>query len=443
MIDAPTLIKNLDELNDCKGKTKLEWLRLADKNHRAEDVELLKRFFRACYEPSITYGVSAEGLEAGKRPKVANDSWDELFNLLDNLAARKLTGTAAQNQVEYFRQNSSIWMFVVLIRILDRDARVGLGASTLNKVWPGLISCFDVMLAAQFDSDKITFPCFIEPKFDGMRMIAIETGRNNWNFYTRSGKEIESVSHEVEADLSTLANSIRGSETKSDAGLMFDGELMGESFRETMQKARKKDVTFDSANYHVFDWMPKGCFFTLDDCFQDLPDYRSRRATLTRSFTATQSSRGTRLLLPTSYIVGSISELDRYYEAVRKTGHEGLIIKRTSGLYRPRRHHDWMKMKAEETLDLPIIGVERGTGKYANAMGALVVNHKGVPVSVGTGFSDEERDTYMKMWHMDPDSLKGVLAEVGFQEVTPDNSLRHPRFMRLRNDKSTPESAWS
>ena len=88
-----------------------------------------------------------------------------------------------------------------------------------------------------------------------------------------------------------------------------------------------------------------------------------------------------------------------------------------------------MKIKAEETLDLYVTGWEPGTGKYEGMIGALIVNHKGVPVNVGSGLSDTLRQE-------DPAEIVGRMIEVEYHEVTPDGSLRHPRFKRFRDDKS-------
>mgnify|MGYP003319895037 CR=1 FL=1 len=58
------------------------------------------------------------------------------------------------------------------------------------------------------------------------------------------------------------------------------------------------------------------------------------------------------------------------------------------------RVKDSLKTDVKEfhDVDLPIIGLEEGTGRHQNKLGAVKVNYNGVDVRVGSGFSDEERE---------------------------------------------------
>jgi ATP-dependent DNA ligase len=109
-----------------------------------------------------------------------------------------------------------------------------------------------------------------------------------------------------------------------------------------------------------------------------------------------------------------------------------------------------MKMKAEETLDLTVVDAFEGTGKYEGKLGGLTVLHEGLRVNVGSGFSDQQREEFWELYDEDMqrrkecgdrgedavDTLLGAVAEVQYHEVTPDGSLRHPRFVRFRGSVS-------
>ena len=60
-----------------------------------------------------------------------------------------------------------------------------------------------------------------------------------------------------------------------------------------------------------------------------------------------------------------------------------------------------------------------------------MVDYKGVDVQVGSGLTDDIRES---VWNM-PNAFVGRLIEVRYQEVTPDGSLRFPTFVCFRNDK--------
>lgn len=109
-----------------------------------------------------------------------------------------------------------------------------------------------------------------------------------------------------------------------------------------------------------------------------------------------------------------------YREATIDAGDEGLVI-RTSDV--------WYKVKALYTLDVIITDAIIGKGKHAGRLGAIMTDYG----KVGTGFSDKER---IELWVMHQQGeLVGKLIEVACMEFTPDDKFRHPRFIRLREDK--------
>ena len=61
----------------------------------------------------------------------------------------------------------------------------------------------------------------------------------------------------------------------------------------------------------------------------------------------------------------------------------------------------------------------------------LFRSYEGHKVRCGSGFGDEQR---AEVW-ADKDKFLGMTAEVRYQEVTPDGSLRFPVFSCWRLDK--------
>ena len=86
-----------------------------------------------------------------------------------------------------------------------------------------------------------------------------------------------------------------------------------------------------------------------------------------------------------------------------------------------------------------VIGREIGTGKLSDTLGALVVDYKGNPVGLGSGFTDLERDN---IWAMGDDII-GKIVEVKYKEITKDKktgkeSLQFPVFKCIKIDKTEP-----
>ena len=215
--------------------------------------------------------------------------------------------------------------------------------------------------------------------------------------------------------------------------MVFDGELMGESFADTMRQGRKAGHKFENGKFYCFDAFSLEIFQQLRSKPNPSEPYEVRHKELRHVYDSAGLGEDDGVILPPSYIVRKFEEVSTFYDQVRARGLEGLILKRMDGLYHPRRNVDWMKMKGQEEEDVVITGAEEGTGKYEGMLGAIIVDFNGVSVNVGGGFSDEQRVNLWKQYH-DGDLIDKVV-EVWFHEVTPDKSMRHPRFKWFRDDK--------
>ena len=107
------------------------------------------------------------------------------------------------------------------------------------------------------------------------------------------------------------------------------------------------------------------------------------------------------------------------------------MIKDLDAPYKFGRGPEVMKLKAFHDVDLKVRGLQEGTGKHSGKLGSVLVSYNGVDVQVGSGFSDELRES---IW-ASPDDFIGRTIEVRYQEVTPDGSLRFPTFACFRNDR--------
>lgn len=366
--------------------------------------------------------LSSDGLESGTTLA--------FFKVLDMVRSRYVTGQSAKVALKGLVRDYDSATSDLLRLILNKDVRAGIGVSLVNKAVPGTLFEFRVMLASKWEPEKISYPVRVEPKYDGMRLLAIGDA-NKFTFYTRTGKIVTTVPFNIQEALISVYED--GTDVwKPSGNMVFDGELMGDSFKDTMEQARRKDHEFKGATFYVFDAMTGKQFQKLQSPRTKHKNYQERRADLKAVIKDNDSYFG--IKVPPSYIVKNEEELLQIYASVRDRGLEGLIIKNPKGKYHPRRHRDWMKLKDSNSVDVPIIGAVEGTGKYEGALGAFVVDVEGVTVNVGTGFSDQQRLEYWGLWQAG--WLKEKIAEVEYHERTPDGSLRHPRFKCFRSDKT-------
>ena len=89
-------------------------------------------------------------------------------------------------------------------------------------------------------------------------------------------------------------------------------------------------------------------------------------------------------------------ELDQYLSDVLSRGGEGVMLRDPSSLWVPKRSSDLLKVKPFDEEVGIVIEVLPGLGRLSGMMGSLVVRSKGVCFSLGTGFTDSDRD--MAKW---------------------------------------------
>jgi bifunctional non-homologous end joining protein LigD len=160
-------------------------------------------------------------------------------------------------------------------------------------------------------------------------------------------------------------------------------------------------------------------------------------------------------LEPPLYLVARLDE-PRPWERACAEGWEGVIAKRRDAPYEHRRSRNWLKMKCEAGQELVVGGFTDPRGKRVG-FGALLVGYfEGDDFvfagKVGTGLDTQllldlrQRFDARELAH--PPFMKGtslpkrahwvrpeIVVDVAFMEWTPHGKLRHPRFVRVRDDK--------
>jgi bifunctional non-homologous end joining protein LigD len=150
---------------------------------------------------------------------------------------------------------------------------------------------------------------------------------------------------------------------------------------------------------------------------------------------------------------GSVDEL---LKAAKASGLEGLVGKRKGSIYSPGRTGVWIKLRFDRTQDCVIAGWAP-LANTADQVGALLlaVAEQGKLVyagRVGTGFDTQSRRELRaklaRLKRSDPGVESAprdqgvhwveptLVCECEFKEWTSDGSMRHPRYVRLREDKA-------
>ena len=387
---------------------------------------------RAALDSMITFGVKKV------EPKTGNGKGlkaDRFWRVAQELSERRLTGNAAQTEINVMRQDATEaewnnWYR----RILIKDLRCGVSEKTINAKVDNdnyRIPVFSCQLAhdgANHEA-KVTGEKLIEVKLDGVRVITIVYPNGNVDMYSRNGKELVNFPH-VKEQLAKHA--VLFAEP-----MVLDGEIMSASFQDLMKQVhRKSDVQANDAVLNLFDMI------TLREFQAGQGEHRQ----LDRSTTLAFWYEGIKEHLPNVSVVGQelvdlrtaegLARFASINKAAVAGGYEGIMIKDPEAKYETKRTVAWLKQKPFIEVSLEVVNVEEGTGKNLGRLGALVCSRsddgKDITVNVGSGLSDALRDS---IWSA-RDSVIGQIVEVRADAVTMNQdgtySLRFPRFLRFR-----------
>ena len=404
-------------------------------------------FTKACYNPYVTFGIRQVPDTVGIVD--AENPWDDFNELMVQLSQRRLTGHAARDAVQNISERfDSIEWNTFLAPVLRRDLRAGVSDKTINKICKGTdyeVPIFGCQLATNSEGrPEMKGVKRLEPKLDGVRVLLMAIPDEDGNVVTicfsRNGKQFDNFGHienQVRDNFVKLTH--KAASSNLSMGFVMDGEVIGNTFQELMRQARRKtDVQAEDSVFNVFDILPLSAFreghwnAQLHKRIKILEDMRSIIDDMPNVE-----------LLPHIMVdldtAAGVDQLQRYAKDQVNAGFEGIMIKNVDAPYVCKRSTDWMKWKPTITVDLTVVGLEEGTGRNAGRLGALVCegedDGKFIQVNVGSGYSDEDRDSY---W-ADSNLIIGRTAEILCDVVTQNRdgtySLRFPRFVRFRDDK--------
>ena len=281
-----------------------------------------------------------------------------------------------------------------------------------------------------------------EPKLDGYRVLAFVDDKEV-KLRSRRGLDLT-------ASFPRLVSELVQQQVK---GMVLDGEIVAfgadgrpsfAALQERVQLKTEREIAqADRASPTVL-----FCFDLLHFAGVDVraSPYADRRRWLEQC------------LLPTPHVqlVHAQANGEELYRAALASGFEGVIAKRKDSRYEPgKRSQAWLKIKPVKSAEFVVGGFTRGKGSRA-PLGALLLGYWNDGKlhycgHVGSGFDDrtlaqvkaraeklkigarpfaEEPELHSPTTWVKPQ----LVAEVEFQQWTPDGMLRAPVFLRLRED---------
>ena len=282
-----------------------------------------------------------------------------------------------------------------------------------------------------------------EIKYDGYRLLG-EAGGGKARLVSRNGNDLTRVFPEVALALGKLPYRT----------LVLDGEVVVNdaggfpSFRMIQKRGRlqrRADIARAAvslpATYYAFDLL---AFEGYD--LRGLP-LLERKALLRKVLPTTG---------PTRYTDHIPERGEAMFRQIAGLGLEGVVAKRADSVYVSGRSRRWLKVRILHTADFAIHGfTEPDTGRRGFGALHLAFWENGAFTyagRVGTGFSSSLLEELGKHLRGLPPATPpagaeaagsgrhrwvapGLVAEVRYKEITAAGVLRHPSFLRLREDK--------
>lgn len=380
------------------------------------------------YNPYKQYHVTSKTCKKNS-DKVSYTDYT-LFELLDKLTNREVTGHAAIELVNGFATKNVDWYLIY--KIIDKDLGIRAGDSIINKAIPGLIPTFKVALAKEYDSkcDWQNDNWWASRKLDGVRCLAVVNYEGECTLYSRMGKELTTLNKVKEAIEATgIINTV------------FDGEIClldengNEDFQGVMKQLRRKDHQIENPAYMIFDMIHKPNFDN-----QKGGPILSERLSALRGFLHGRFNITNILRYTSQFRITDGRHFDKWGQIATDNNWEGFMLRKDVS-YEGKRTKNLLKVKKFYDAEYVVVDydnddhevVRDGRSETIKMLAQVWIEHKGHRVKVGSGWSQEQRLQYMD------GSIVGKVITVQYFEETKNDkggiSLRFPTVKIVHGDK--------
>jgi len=413
------MIKIIDELNLENGSNyKKEVLT------KHKDNELLQRVLKMTYDRvTFTYGITMKNVDIESQTIIDGEPLN-LSQMLDSLedyyCTRQLTGNAAIEGLSTLLSQAREEDAKVLEMIINRDLRINLGKTHINKVFKNLIVKPPYMRCSLADKlDRITYPAIVQTKADGSyRSLIIDNGEVT--LMGRSGEQ---------DDFPMFFNKV---------STLPDGVYIGELLIRSLPGAKNRmkanglinsDVEQEDMFLQTWDYL------TLQEWNEkkSIQDYWDRLVLLEQNIKNCPNE----IELIEGKIVNSYEEAMEFYKVQTNKGLEGAVLKNLDTPFKDHTSPTQIKLKEEAVSEVIITGYQEGEGRLVGTLGAMYyVSSDGLVEGKMGGFNDETRK---EIWD-NQEKYSDTIVSVKYNGVTKAKgkdtfALMFANFVEFRPEK--------
>ena len=423
------VIEQLEILRHFTGNTQLGYLSTFKS-------DLLKEILEYTYNPHKKYKIDEGKYDKitttiGNKLTLHQEDWNDFKSFLDTLAEKKSATDKDVLAIKTFIDKYEEADFLKMV--LFKDLRLNMNIKKFQKVWPNFCVEPQVQLAQKFEGVKYPYSLYSR-KLDGLRAYykdGVAISRTNKPHKT------EPLAH-ITAQLKQFVD--------YDAWV-YDGEIIylnpdgTEDFTKAISLARSDNRTpeCDNLYYCIFDMVQKEAF---ENKTPDVATFKDEYTRMKAHLGIVEEKRDWYVTSqPNILLLKQVDEtgLEELQQNRIKYNYEGIMIRNADAHYEYKRSNNIRKIKEMQDTEVKLLGMEAGTGKFANTLGAMVADYNGYELKIGSGFSDEQRKHYWQ--HRD--EYVGKYVKVKYFEKTVNQqggeSLRFPIFLCFRDPETMEE----
>ena len=278
------------------------------------------------------------------------------------------------------------------------------------------------MLAQDYHKhkNKVVYPCYIQPKLDGLRNLYNTTSNQNT---TRQGKEFSIIAQSgtLYKELLTLPK-----------GLILDGEFYTDKIqfetlgvlRKTKKLTTKEQDNLEKIEYHIYDIIDTT--LTFEERHNKIKELHLEKYE--------------KLVYVPTFIASSEKEIKDYHITFLNQGFEGTMIRNKNSYYTlKKRSHDLLKYKdfqdsefeiTDFTFEIDTTGEDKNLIVWIINVPTLenndTVGNQFVKCKVRPMGTKEERKNLYEKCKQNFSQFKGRKLWVKYFEKTKDGNLRFP-----------------
>jgi hypothetical protein len=420
-----------------------------------KETESLKKVLYNTYSNRIKYHIKQipEYTTSGLDMPI---SW--ALEKLEDISNRKFTGNEAINYLIYILSSINSDDAHVVERIIEKDAKIGMARTNINKIFPDLIETTPYQGAQSFSEKKARDiladgPAWSQIKMDGRYCNAI-IQEGSVYLESRSGEPTIILGATIIEELSKWDDGVLNGELTIDGVDRNTSNGIINSIISISKKVQDEEdpdsdienikdrhgLSYETAlgliRFTVWDRIEINEYFNGESKTPYLERFKQLKDRINLHKCSMISLVETQLVL-------NYEEAMNHFVSVLSRGLEGTILKSTTAPWKDGKPKWQIKMKLEIDLDMQIIGFNYGTPgtKNEHVISSLTVQSACGKVVTRPGGIDESTMTWITQ---NQSKLMGSIVTMKCCGLSHDNegnySTLHPVFKSIRDDKDEADS---